>query len=42
MVSEGFDDDPPFGVKAFSIFLKRSGFQIGRKKHNSAVLDVLL
>lgn len=42
MLSEGLDDDPPFGVNAFSTFLRRSGFQIGREKHLSAVLDVLL
>lgn len=42
LVSEGLDDDPPFGVNAFSTFLMGSGFQIGRKKHLSAVLDVLL
>lgn len=42
LTSEELDDDPPFGLIAFSTFLMRSGFQIGRKKHISAVLGVLL
>lgn len=42
MVSEGFNDDPPFGVNAFSTFMRRSGFQIGRREHKSAILGLLL
>ena len=39
--SHGLGDDRQISLNDFSAYLSRSGFQIGRKEHRSAVLGVL-
>ena len=40
--TNGLGDDPPICLNYFSEYLSRSGMQIGRKKHRSAVMGVTL